>query len=113
MKSTGMTANPLFLARTATPRSGAKFRRKICPPFFRISFQCAGIASSRKTTGVSIPNGWWIADGNVGWVASMFPRNPRRIFRRNQPAATKRALKVALGATPFELPKPHQSLVTR
>jgi len=33
MKSTGMTGNPLFLARTATPRSGAKFRRKICPPF--------------------------------------------------------------------------------
>ena len=38
---------------------------------------------------VSIPNGWWIADGNVEWVASMFPWNPRRIFRRNQPAATK------------------------
>jgi hypothetical protein len=73
MKSTGMTANPLFLARTATPRSGAKFRRKICPPFFRISFLCAG----------------------------------------NQPAATKRAQKVALGATPFKLPNPHQSLVTR
>jgi len=106
MKSTGMTGNPLFLARTATPRSGAKFRRKICPPFFRISFQCAGIASSRKTTGVSILNGWWIADGNVGWVASMFARNPRRIFRRNQPAATKRALKVALGATPFKPPNP-------
>ena len=83
------------------------------PSVFRISFQCAGIASSRKTTGVSIPNGWRIADGNVGWVASMFPRNPRRIFRRNQPAATKRALKVALGATPFKLPQPHQSLVTR
>jgi hypothetical protein len=52
-----------------------------------------------------------------GWErgvgGEMFPRNPRRIFRRNQPAATKRALKVALGATPFELPKPHQSLVTR
>jgi hypothetical protein len=112
-KPAGMTGNPVFLTRTATPRSGAKFRRKICPPFFRISFQCAGIASSRKTAGASIPNGWWIAHGNVGWVASMFPRNPRRIFRRDQPAATKRALNVALGATPFKLPKPHQSLVTR
>jgi hypothetical protein len=54
MKPTGMTGNLVFLTRTAT---GAKFRRKICPPFFRISFQCAGIVSSRKTAGASFPNG--------------------------------------------------------
>jgi hypothetical protein len=95
MKPTGMTGNPVFLTRTATPRSGAKFRRKICPPFFRISFQCAGIASSRKTAGASIPNGWWIADGNAGeW--RVCSQGTRGIFRRNQPAATKRALNARL-----------------
>jgi hypothetical protein len=53
VKSTGTTGNPLSSARTATPRSGARFRQKIGPLVFKISFRSAGVASSRKTTGAS------------------------------------------------------------
>jgi hypothetical protein len=101
---------PALLGRTATPRSGARFRRKIGPLFFKTSFRCAGVASSRKTTGVSVPNSSWMADGNVAWVASMFRRNQRRMFRRNQSAATETALKLVLTGSPFKLATPHPSL---
>jgi hypothetical protein len=110
VKSTGTTGNPLSSARTATPRSGARFRQKIGPLFFKTSFRCAGVASSRKTTDASVPNSSWIADGNVAWVASMFRRNQRKMFRRNQSAATETALKLVLTGGPFKLATPHPSL---
>jgi hypothetical protein len=113
VKSTGTTDNPLSSARTATPRSGARFRQKIGPLFFKTSFRCAGVASSRKTTGASVPNSSWIADGNVAWVASMFRRNQWRMFRRNQSAATETALKLVLTGGPFKLAAPHPSLGMR
>jgi hypothetical protein len=56
---------PALLGSDRNTAQWSEIPPEICPPFFRIFFPCAGIASSWKTTDVSIPNGWWIADGNA------------------------------------------------